>query len=146
MTAAVHTRVTLPPETVGRMRVMYGVARSVRGGTPVDHPSRQVSVEFSELLAALVAQGVTVYQIAQTLGVTHAAIRFRLSRHGHRNPVPSQADIRYRGVQSSGPWMRSRRLHREPFLASLADLLSRRPDLSDVGLGARLSVAAREGA
>jgi uncharacterized membrane-anchored protein len=33
-----------------------------------------------------------------------------------------------------------------PLLASLADLLSRRPDLAGLGLGARLSVAAREGA
>lgn len=89
---------TVTPETAEELRAMHAIARTVNGNTPLDHPSRKTSVEFTEALAVLIEQGVTVYRLAKVLGVGHQAIYGRLARHGYRKPAPSQAGFHYRGT------------------------------------------------
>lgn len=82
-------RLELKPELIDELREMQAVARTVNGAMASDHPARRVSEQLAAQLAAYVEQGVTVYYLAQMLGVTHNAIFFRLHRHGYRKPPPS---------------------------------------------------------
>lgn len=90
-------RLRIKPEIADRLREMRRVAATVNGGTPADAPERRVSEELSAALDSLVRQGVTVYEIARTLGVTQGAIAGRLARHGYRTATPSQEKHRYLG-------------------------------------------------
>ncbi len=90
----------LPDDLAAKLRAMADVARTVNGGTPEDAPSRAVSVEFSALLAKLHGDGVTYRALAEAAGVTKAAIRLRLSRHGHKATWPSVAP--YKGQKIGG--------------------------------------------
>jgi hypothetical protein len=48
---------------------------------------RREAEEFTALLNyAHKIEGVSLYRLAKTLGVTHAAIRFRLCRYGYLKP------------------------------------------------------------
>ncbi|QFQ97437.1 hypothetical protein F9278_15825 [Streptomyces phaeolivaceus] len=89
---------TVTPETAEELRALHAIARTVNGNTPLNHPSRKTNIEFTEALAALIEQGVTVYRLAKVLGVGHRSVYNRLARHGYRKPAPSQAGFRYRGV------------------------------------------------
>lgn len=82
-------RVELKPELIDELREMQAVARTVNGAMDSDHPARRVSEQFSAQLAAYVKQGVTVYYLAQVLGVSPGAVNLRLARHGYRKPPPS---------------------------------------------------------
>lgn len=93
---------TITPETAEELRRLHAIARTVNGNTPLNHPSRKTSVEFTEALAVLVEQGITVYRLAKVLGVGHQSIYNRLARHGYRKPAPSQAGHRYRGTTTHG--------------------------------------------
>lgn len=84
-------RLRLKPELAEQLREMCAVASTVNGGMDVDDPARRVSERFSAQLAAYVEQGVSIYHLAQVLGVTFGAIRSRLVRHGYLPPAPSQA-------------------------------------------------------
>jgi hypothetical protein len=92
-----NNRLLIRPEVAERLREMHAIARTVNGGTAADDPRRTVSVQFTEWLSKLVEQGVTVYRIAEELGVTHFAVRARLARHGYRNAPRSIAGIIYTG-------------------------------------------------
>lgn len=86
------------PEVADELRAMYAIARTVRGSTPLDDPKRQTSIEFTEALAVLVEQGVTVYRLAKVLGVRHSSVYARLARHGYRPASPSQVESGYRAT------------------------------------------------
>lgn len=86
------------PEVADELRAMYAIARTVRGSTPVDDPKRKVGEEFTEALAVLVEQGVTVYRLAKVLGIGHQAVYARLARHGYRKPSPSVEHKAYRNT------------------------------------------------
>lgn len=88
----------ITPEVADELRAMHAIARTVCGSTPVDDPKRQVSLEFTEALAVLVEQGVTVYRLAKVLGIGHQAVYSRLARHGYRAPSPSLAHAEYRAT------------------------------------------------
>ena len=85
-------------ETAEELRAMHKIARTVNGNTPLDAPARKTNIEFTEALAVLIEQGVTVYRLAKVLGVGHQSINNRLARHGYRKPAPSQAGFHYRGT------------------------------------------------
>jgi hypothetical protein len=89
-------RLLVNDELAERLREMQRVAATVNGVTPADAPERKISVEFTAQLHALTQQGVSVYHLADVLGVAHNAIRSRLARHGYRSSSPSQAE-RYIG-------------------------------------------------
>lgn len=90
------------PTVAARLLEMYEIAKTVTGGTPVDDPKRAVTVEFTTQLQALVDDGVTVYRIAKTLGITHSAIYQRLARHGHRKLSATTSLSGYKGRPH--PW------------------------------------------
>ncbi|MFG3170604.1 hypothetical protein [Streptomyces sp. NPDC048200] len=89
---------TVTAEVADELRAMYAIAKTVNGFTPLDDPRRQTSREFTEALAVLVEQGVTVYRLAKVLGVRHSTVYARLARHGYRAPSPSVAHTVYRGT------------------------------------------------
>lgn len=88
----------LGKDEVGHLRRMWKKVKTVNGATPVDHPLRELSQQFTGELAAAHDRGVSVYMLAKQLGVSHGAIRFRLGRHGHLPLPPSMRDQLYRGV------------------------------------------------
>lgn len=91
------SRLRIKPEVADRLYGMYLVASTVTGGTSADAPERRVSEEYTAALASLVDQGVSVNEIARTIGVHHSGIHSRLARHGYRTPSPSQAVDAYKG-------------------------------------------------
>jgi hypothetical protein len=95
--APARRRLLIHDELAERLREMQQTAATVNGATPADAPERRVSEEFTALLHSLTEQGVTVYHIAQVLGVRHNGIQARLARHGYRDASPSQADQQYLG-------------------------------------------------
>lgn len=96
------THFTLSTETIEQLKRMQAIATTVNGTTPATHPSRAVSVEYSALLASLVSQGATCAAIANALGVRPQTIKYRLVRHGHLPPAPSQVHLIYTGVAKKG--------------------------------------------
>jgi len=90
-------RLLINDELAEQLRDMQRIAAKVNGATPADAPERKVSVDLSAQLHALTQQGVSVYHIAEVLGVAHNAVRARLARHGYRKPQPSQKPERYLG-------------------------------------------------
>ena len=87
----------LAPETAEWMRTLHADARRVNGVTPADSPLRVATIRLTELIAEEVTRGVTVAEVARTLGVTHYAVRSRLARHGYDTPCPSAASPVYLG-------------------------------------------------
>lgn len=99
---------------VAKMRALFVGARKVNGATPLDHPSRQDSIDLSELMAEIHLSGVSIYRIAKTLGVSHLAVRARLARHGYLAPITGlQGNARYRGIRTPhhGPASHCKRGH-----------------------------------
>ncbi|MFC7983865.1 hypothetical protein [Streptomyces sp. NPDC057336] len=95
--APARRRLLINDELAERLREMQRIAATVNGGMPADAPERRTGEEFTALLHSLTEQGVSVYHIAQTLGVHYNAVVSRLARHGYRKPTPSQASARYLG-------------------------------------------------
>lgn len=97
------------PEVAEELRAMYAIAKTVNGFTPLDDPRRQVGRDFTEALAVLVEQGVSVYRLAKVLGVRHSTVYARLARYGFRAPSPSLDGKTYRATTVSD----ARRANRE---------------------------------
>lgn len=93
----VRPRLLVGDELASQLREMQRVAATVNGATPADAPERAVSIRFTAMLQALIEQGVTLYHLAQVLGVQYNALTSRLARHGYRAPSPSLAGQRYLG-------------------------------------------------
>ncbi|MFJ3037774.1 hypothetical protein [Streptomyces tendae] len=108
--APARRRLLINDELANRLREMQRVAATVNGATPADAPQRRTTEEFTALLNSLTEQGVSVYHIAQTLGVHTNAVFARLARHGYRKPPPSQASVRYLG-QPTGTRTHCKRGH-----------------------------------
>lgn len=91
-------RPTLTADEVAELRLMQQVARTVNGSTRSDDPRRRTCEKLASLLHQYhVRRGVSVYHLAQLIGVTTNAVRSRLARHGYLQPLPSQAEQSYRG-------------------------------------------------
>ncbi|MGL4998068.1 MAG: sigma factor-like helix-turn-helix DNA-binding protein [Cetobacterium sp.] len=71
------------PENVARMLELKPLAQQVRANN-TEH--REAAEEYTWLIHyENYARGVSLYRLAQVLGVTHGALRFRLVRYGYRN-------------------------------------------------------------
>lgn len=69
------------PETLARLLELQPIAQSVRSHAK---RGRLEAEEYTELLNhAVTVEGVSVYRLAQRLGLTHNAVRFRLMRYGY---------------------------------------------------------------
>ncbi|WP_190250062.1 hypothetical protein [Dactylosporangium sucinum] len=79
----------LAPLELGRLRQLSALAAKVRGQTSPDHPAREHSRQFAELLAALIDEGFTARSLADKIGCSRAKIELALGRHGHRPLPPS---------------------------------------------------------
>ena len=77
------------PETLARLLELQPLAKQVRSNAK---RFRAEAEEYTALLNhAHAVEGVTLYRLGLRLGVTHSAIRFRLSRYGYK-PSPNNAD------------------------------------------------------
>lgn len=76
------TRVIVKPSesAVERLLELQPVARQVRANSK---RYRAEAEEYVSLIHKEHERGVTIYQLAKALGVTHAAIRSRLARYGY---------------------------------------------------------------
>lgn len=95
-----ESRDAITPEVADELRAMYAIARTVRGGTPLDDPKRKASIDFAAALQSFIEQGVSAYRLAQVIGARPGAIRQRLARHGYRAPMPSAAHKAYRHIST----------------------------------------------
>jgi len=81
---SVKTFVVPSSDTLDRLLALMPKAQQVRGKSK---RYRREAEEFTALLNyAHKIEGVSLYRLAKTLGVTHAAIRFRLCRYGYLKP------------------------------------------------------------
>lgn len=93
----VRKQLRVRTEIADYLRGLHSSAREVNGGTPADDPRRVASVDLTEALAMLLAQGVTIAEMARALDVHHNAVRARLGRHGYIKRSPSVSGLIYRG-------------------------------------------------
>lgn len=92
---------TLDADVAADLRKLAAVARSVNGGTSVDDPRRAATIELSQRLADLRAEGFGYRVLAEATGVQVNSIRARLKSHGHLPQSPSQRS--YAGRKTTGP-------------------------------------------
>ena len=84
------------PETLARLLELKPLAEKVRGK---GMNYRAEGEEYSKLLweahkpVAEGGEGVPIYRLAKRLGVTHAAIRFRLARYKYKPPVSGTSKV-----------------------------------------------------
>jgi hypothetical protein len=83
-----------PPIDVGELRMLAAIAARVNGGTPPDHPDRAASARYAALLHTYLTQGYSLTYLADVVGCTFRAIKFRLGRYGYRTLPPSMAHER----------------------------------------------------
>lgn len=78
-----ESRPEIPADDVQRLKDLHVLAKRCRGWTPEDSPIRAASVELAEAQADLMTRGFSAGQIAKAMGVTRAAVLFRLQRFGY---------------------------------------------------------------
>lgn len=71
------------PEEEAELRELYTLARYVRGTTPLDHPGRRASAEFTARAAALIEKRVPRSYVAAIVGCSPQGLALRLARHGY---------------------------------------------------------------
>lgn len=69
------------PQVLKRLLELKPLAELVRSSSP---RYRQEAEEYTKLIAKEIEKGVSAKHIARCLGVTHAAINFRLTRYGYK--------------------------------------------------------------
>ncbi len=77
------------PETLARLKELQPIAQSVRYS---HKQGRAEAEEYTALLwKAHTEQGVSVYRLAQLLGITHGAIQFRFARYGYKEVMTGKS-------------------------------------------------------
>jgi hypothetical protein len=78
-------------KTLDRLLALQPIAQKVRGS---GKSYRREAEEYTALLNhAHKVEGVSLYRLAKRLGVTHAAIRFRLCRYGYMQPGSGKSNV-----------------------------------------------------
>lgn len=93
-----RVRPSVPADVLAEMVALREVAQHVNGTTALDAPSRAASLRLTELIAEQVTSGVSMYRVAQQLGVTQRAVRSRLVRHGYATSKGASPVYRRYGV------------------------------------------------
>lgn len=70
------------PENLHRLRELQPLAQQVRANSP---RYREEAEEYTRLIYFEHGRGVSIYHLAQLLGVTHGALRYRLVRYGYKH-------------------------------------------------------------
>jgi hypothetical protein len=88
------------PENIERMLELQPYAQMVRANSPryrseAEEYTRLVDLEHN-------ARGVSLYRLAQLLGVTHGALRFRLVRYGYKTTT-SESRVYKRIIDDNRP-------------------------------------------
>ena len=78
-------------ETLSKLLALQPIAQKVRGS---GKSYRREAEEYTALLNhAHKVEGVSIYRLAKRLGVTHAAIRFRLCRYGYLKSARGKSGV-----------------------------------------------------
>jgi hypothetical protein len=78
-------------DTLDRLLALKPIAQMVRGS---GKKYRREAEEYTALLNhAHKVEGVSLYRLAKRLGVTHAALRFRLCRYGYLKPGSGRSGV-----------------------------------------------------
>lgn len=89
--AAKPTYVEPKPETLEKLLELQPKAQQVRANSG---RYRKEAEEYTALLNhAHEVEGVTLYRLAKRLGVSHAALRFRLTRYGYKEPAKGNSKV-----------------------------------------------------
>lgn len=85
------------PETLARLQELQPIAQKARRGTRYQDERE----EYTRLInQARTVEGVSLYRLAKILGVTHAALRFRLVRYGYMTSRTGTSDA-YRPISET---------------------------------------------
>lgn len=88
------------PENIERMLELQPYAQMVRANSP---RYREEAEEYTKLVdLEHNARGVSLYRLAQLLGVTHGALRFRLVRYGYKSTT-SESRVYKRIIDENRP-------------------------------------------
>lgn len=83
-------------EDIKRLLKLQPYAQKVRSNSP---QYRQEAEEYSALIYKIYSQdGVSLFRLAKYLGVTHGALRFRMSRYGYINSKSSSKSTCYKPI------------------------------------------------
>jgi lambda repressor-like predicted transcriptional regulator len=96
-TAIKEKKVYIDPSPVllARALELQPLAQQVRSsGTRF----RAEAEEYTRLVNQMMVEGVTLYRLAKQLGVTHGALRFRLTRYGYIKPPEGSTSLVYRPI------------------------------------------------
>ena len=84
------------PDLLARALELQPYAQQVRAnGTRF----RKEAEEYTSLVYSMTISGVTLYRIAKCLGVTHGALRFRLTRYGYMSPPVGKLSSVYKPIK-----------------------------------------------
>jgi hypothetical protein len=86
------------PELLARALELQPYARQVRSS---GKRFRAEAEEYTRLINQAMMEGVTLYRLAKRLGVTHGALRFRLTRYGYIEPPKGSTSVVYRPIVKS---------------------------------------------
>lgn len=79
------------PEKLARLLELQPFAQKVRGKSP---QYREEAEEYSRIVADVhLNDHVPLYRLAKRLGVTHSALRFRLTRYGYKEPQTGSSKV-----------------------------------------------------
>jgi transcriptional regulator with XRE-family HTH domain len=85
------------PEGLARLLELQPYAQAVRSNSK---KNREEAEEYTALLNKEHTEGgVTLYRLAKRLGVTHAALRFRLARYGYKAPAEGATSRVYGAIK-----------------------------------------------
>lgn len=93
-----RVRVQPHPDVLARMLELQPVAEMVRSNGTF---GRAAGEEYSQLMSDTLDMGVTAYRLAQLLGITPPAIRFRLIRYGFRTAKTGVTGDVYRPIKAA---------------------------------------------
>lgn len=78
----IQVRKPIDPEVLKKLKELHAVATLVRGRT---QKYRKEAEEFTKMIYDLTLEGVSTYTVAKELGLTVAAVNFRLVHYGYKN-------------------------------------------------------------
>lgn len=98
------------PVELARLKELLAVASKIRGKTP---KYRAEAEELAYRLNQQVLQGVSIYSLAKSLGVTHAAVNFRLVRYGYRKTNGKSSIWRRIQFSTDNPYVHKQPVRRD---------------------------------
>ena len=85
------------PELLARALELQPLAQQVRSNAS---RFRKEAEEYTRLVNQARIDGVSIYRMAKRLGVTHSALRFRLTRYGYMEAPENASSVVYKAIRT----------------------------------------------